>query len=56
MGKFSLMLVVLGGALAGYGAYQYLSYHWDYSSMLEVGIGIAVIVCGLLLRGWARWR
>ena len=51
MKTLGILLILMGCALAGYGAWQSITWGWDTTMLEELGIGVVTAVTGLFLRG-----
>lgn len=45
------LLILLGCGVAGYGAWQSITWGWDANTLEELGVGVVTAVTGLFLRG-----
>lgn len=53
MKSLGIFLILLGCGIAGYGAYQSMSWGWDAPELTELGLGVAALVAGFVLRGFS---
>lgn len=56
MSKLVFILIIVGAAIAAFGARELMVYGWDSTAQFDVGVGIVVIVAALVLSGITRWR
>lgn len=51
MKALGMLLILLGCGVAGYGAWQSMTWGWDANTLEELGVGVVTAVSGLFLRG-----
>ncbi|HEX8712733.1 MAG TPA: hypothetical protein VF730_12725 [Terracidiphilus sp.] len=51
MKTLGILMILLGCGIAGYGAYQSMTWGWDNPELAELGLGVLALIGGVFLRG-----